>query len=226
MNTRTPLLVSLLLLAVVGCVTAWGWMAIPAGVQIAVHWGINGQPNGWTSKNVGLLLTPILAVGLVGMFWLIPRIEPRRRNLGASRPFYVTGWLGSLALLVVVQVVTVLYAKGVELNVGNIATVSVAVLLLAMGNFLGKTRANFFAGVRTPWSLSSDFAWEKSNRAAGRLFVITGLATLAALLAGGMKAAGIVLIAGLLVAATVSVVLSYVYWRRDPHKHTVDMTPE
>ena len=36
----------------------------------------------------------------------------------------------------------------------------------------------FFVVMRLPWTLSSELAWEKSNRLAGRLFVVTGTETL------------------------------------------------
>jgi uncharacterized membrane protein len=226
MNVRTPLLVSLLLIAVLAAVTVWGWMAVPAGAKIAVHWGIDGQPNGWTGKS-GLLWVPAMAAGVTALFWLLPRIAPRARNLAASRSLYVTAWLGVLALLVLVQALIVLSAQGRHLDIGGAVMAAMAALLLiATGNFLGKTRPNFFAGMRTPWSLSSDLAWEKSNRAAGRLFVLTGLVMLAALLIAGVLAATIALLVGLIGGTIVSIVLSYIYWRRDPNRHSTDFTPE
>jgi uncharacterized membrane protein len=134
--------------------------------------------------------------------------------------------LGAIALLVVTQMVIVVYARGTRFDIGEIVIAAVAVLLVAMGNFLGKTRPNFFAGVRTPWSLSNDLARKKSNRAAGRLFVLTGLATLGALLIAGVLTALAALLVGLTGAAAISIVLSYVYWRRDPRRHALDITRE
>jgi len=94
----------------------------------------------------------------------------------------------------------------------------VSALFLALGNFLGKVRPNFAFGVRTSWSLTSDIAWEKTHRLAGRLFVLAGL--------GGLVAAifspaswMIVIVAGTTIGCVVgSVVASYVYWRAAPDK--------
>jgi uncharacterized membrane protein len=51
----------------------------------------------------------------------------------------------------------------------------VAVLFVVMGNYMPKTRASFMFGVRTPWTLSSDMAWERTHRLAGRLFMVAGV---------------------------------------------------
>ena len=43
-----------------------------------------------------------------------------------------------------------------------------------IGNYLPKTRKTFFLGIRTPWTLTSDYAWEKTHRLAGPLYMAAG----------------------------------------------------
>jgi uncharacterized membrane protein len=57
-----------------------------------------------------------------------------------------------------------------------IAALSVGVLLMVIGNYMGKLRKNFFIGIRTPWTLASDAVWERTHRFAGPLFVAAGAA--------------------------------------------------
>jgi uncharacterized membrane protein len=87
-----------------------------------------------------------------------------------------------------------------------------------LGNYLGKTRSNFFAGVRTPWTLSSEYSWEKTHRLGGRLFVATGLATVAVSLLAGTPWDLYVILGGTFITVIVSIVMSFVYWRRDPDR--------
>jgi uncharacterized membrane protein len=47
--------------------------------------------------------------------------------------------------------------------------------MIVLGNFLGKIRRNFWLGIRTPWTLSSDIVWERTHRLGGWLFVASGL---------------------------------------------------
>ena len=54
------------------------------------------------------------------------------------------------------------------------------VRFIIMGNYLPKTRQNWFFGIRTLWALSSQVTWEKTHGLAGRLFFLTGLSALSA----------------------------------------------
>jgi uncharacterized membrane protein len=222
MKIRAPLIASLCLIAAMVAVSAWAWPALSPDARIAIHWGFDGKPNGYAPKDVALAIMPAMAAILTAIFALWPRFEPRRANLAQSRLAYEAGWLGVVAVLAVAHVIVVMQARGATLDVANIVLVAVAILFMVLGNFLGKSRSNFFFGVRTPWSLSSDLAWEHANRATGRLLMVTGLATLAALLLAGDLVAVVTLSVGATASALAGVALSYIYWRRDPDRHASD----
>jgi uncharacterized membrane protein len=38
-----------------------------------------------------------------------------------------------------------------------------------------KSKRNWFIGIRTPWTLSSDKVWEKTHKIGGKLFKIAGI---------------------------------------------------
>ena len=93
-----------------------------------------------------------------------------------------------------------------------------AVLLVLLGDALPKTRPTFFLGVRTPWTLSSDLAWERANRLAGRLMVLVGLwGVVAAFVLNGLALA-FALTAPLIVSVIVASAYSYFVWRGDPER--------
>jgi uncharacterized membrane protein len=167
-----------------------------------------------------------LTLGLALVFAVIPRIEPRRFNLASSAKFYRVAWIGTLCLLAVVHTAVVLNALHIGANAREFVMPGVAILFILIGNYMGKTRSNFFAGIRTPWTLSSDYSWEKTHRLTGRLFMLAGTATLVAFFALPATTASEIMITGLLAAAAVGVVASYVYWRRDPARHSSDRAPE
>ena len=97
---------------------------------------------------------------------------------------------------------------------GPVVTMAgVSLILLVLGAFLGRVAPNPLVGVRTPWSYKSRLAWDRSNRLAGRLFCLLGLAGLiAAPLApqplGALSLTG----------AALSVFESWRVWRSDPDR--------
>lgn len=226
MAFRPFLIAGLALLALIVAFTAWAWVQIPDAALIATHWNASGQINGHMHKVPALLTGPGMMAVLLLVFWVITRIEPRRNNLARSRTFFAVGFGGALAIAAVAQVHVVLAALGKPLPATQTMLPATAVLLIVLGNFLGKTRSNFFAGVRTPWTLESDYSWEKTNRWAGRFLILSGIATLVALIASPQIVAVGVLVGSLAASAIVSVALSYVFWKEDPNRHAHDSVPE
>jgi len=126
------------------------------------------------------------------------------------------GWIGGLLVIAAAHAAIILTARGVHLDVTGNMMFATALLMTALGNFLGKTKPNPYAGVRTAWTRQSRYAWEKSNRLCGRLFVVVGLITLGTLIAGDTVVATSILIGGILGAAALSTAMSYYYWKHDP----------
>jgi uncharacterized membrane protein len=226
MNLRPLVTIGLLILAAIYALTAWAWVATPPGAIIPTHWDLQGHANGHMQKTLGLLLSPIIATFTTFLFLAILRIEPRPNNLARSRGLIVVALLGTLVVMAASQGLIVFAALGHNPPVNSIIPPLVAFLIIAIGNFLPKSRSNFFFGVRTPWTLESDYSWEKTNRWAGRFLVATGLATLAAFVILGHVAAIATLTVGLTASAIAAIVMSYFFWTRDPERHGHDSVPE
>jgi uncharacterized membrane protein len=222
MNTKPLFFVNVLLIVAMIAVSAWIWPSIPDDARLPVHWNLDGEPDRYGSKVEALLAMPIVALVLTAVFLVLPYFEPRRRNLEQSAKLWNAAAIGTALLIAAIHVFLVLSAIGQPVDLKVILLPAAAGLFILLGNYLGKTRSNWFAGIRTPWTLSSDYAWEKTHRWAGRLFVLTGLVTLAAWFVADVKTAAWVMIAAIGVTALVSIVLSYVYWRNDPNRVEAD----
>jgi uncharacterized membrane protein len=94
--------------------------------------------------------------------------------------------------------------------------VGVGLMFTLIGNQLGKSRSMFLVGIRTPWTLSSEEAWTKTNRLGGKLMMAAGLVMIVAAFAPlpGSEVPGLV-IAVVAVMVGVPVVYSYVLWKRE-----------
>jgi uncharacterized membrane protein len=218
MVNRAPLIASLAIVAGMALASAVVWRQIPDAAPLPIHWDMNGASNGYAPKAVALLFAPVLALLLTLLLGgLAAARTTGAQNVSATAAWRV-GWIGSMLLLAAMHAIVVLAARGVRLDVTGNVTLAVALLLIAVGNFLGKLRTNPWIGIRTPWTKSSTYSWERSNRLGGRLLVAVGLVTLAAIAIFGAASAVYVLMAG--VGATVfgSITASYFYWRRDPDR--------
>lgn len=219
MGIRAPLAMSLLLLAAMAALTLWAWPQIPDGAPIVVRWGADNLPHGYMPKEIALLLCPaIAAVGSL-FFTLVLFTAKPDSGLAQSHTPYAVAWISALFVFLIAHALVVLNARSYSVDIIGNLTLALGLAFVISGNFLGKTRRNRLVGIKTPWSLKSDYVWDKTHRAAGRMMVAVGLAGLLVLLTVNGLVAISVLLIGLTCFGLISVVLSYYYWRRDPARH-------
>jgi uncharacterized membrane protein len=162
-----------IVIAAMFAIAAWSWPHLPD--RIPIHWNFKGEVDGYGNRFVGLLLIPLISVGLYLMFRLIYLIDPGRKNYASFATALSVIRMAILFMLAVVYGAAVLATFGHNVNMKTITCFSAGALLIVLGNFMGKIRPNWFVGVRTPWTLSSRLSWNKTHRLAGWLFVLMGL---------------------------------------------------
>jgi len=107
---------------------------------------------------------------------------------------------------------------GRPVNVAIGAPLLVGVLLIVAGSVMGRLRPNWFFGIRTPWTMSSEVAWTRTHRLGGLLFMLVGALSIATHLLLGRRVGFIVTLGGPLVLVIWSLVYSYRVWRDAPDK--------
>ncbi len=209
--------------AVIGMLilSAWAWPQIPDDAQVPIHWGIDGTPDGYGPKWLGLLGIPILTALVVALLLVIPRFEPRRTNLERSATAYVAVGIAVTLFVTALHVAAVLAALGEDVNLGMVASIGIGLAFVVMGNYLGKTRSNWFFGIRTPWTLSSDLSWTRTHRLGGIAFMAVGLLVIVTALVAGPSVAIWVLLGGMAASIVGLLPYSYLVWRSDPDRQSV-----
>jgi uncharacterized membrane protein len=193
---------------------ALAWPAAPE--SIPVHWNLAGEANRFGGKFEGLLLLPIITLAVLIGLTLLPHIDPRRERYAEFEGAFEVLKLLIVAFLAAVYAAMLAAVFGATLNMTRVVLPLVGVLLIGIGAVIGQVRPNWFVGIRTPWTLSSERAWSATHRAGRWVFIAMG----AAMLLAGLADSGWALYSALLlcVAGVVGlVVYSYVVWRQDPH---------
>ena len=182
--------------------------------QVPLHWGIDGAVNRYGSKwELWLIggLGPILAL----LFQCLPRLDPKKRNYEKFRSCYEAAALVIMAFIAAVMGITLLetFRPG-TLSVGRAVSALVGLLLVFLGNLMGKVKPNFFLGIRTPWTISDPDVWNRTHRLGGGLFFLAGLAALVSALLLPEAVTFWVLMGGVLAAALIPAVMSCLWYRR------------
>ena len=146
--------------------------------QMATHWNSQGEVDGYMSKLWGLFFMPLMITGLVIMFLVIPRIDPRKENIAKFRKHY-DGFIVLLILfMVAVHLQTLLWNTGIKISPNAVLPPGIGLLFYYIGILTENAERNWFIGIRTPWTLSSERVWKRTNRLGGKLFRIAGIATI------------------------------------------------
>jgi uncharacterized membrane protein len=205
-------------LAADAALTLWSWSRMPE--RVPVHWNVHGDVDRYGSPHELLWIGPGVLLLLWGVAELMRFIDPKMSR--APHPEQTEAdRLGSLAtvmgivagLMVAIHALIIMQSLGIVQQGRRAQALVLAAFCMVFGNFIAKVRPNWFVGIRTPWTLSSDEVWRRTHRMAGWLMVPAGLLGAVGALVLPAVAAMPVAIGLLLASLVVPVVLSYVYWR-------------
>ena len=202
----------------------WGMIALSFGIAawlsprlpdlVPTHWDARGHVNGYMQKPFGVYVLPFTMLALHILLEVLPRFasgKSRQTSLGSAYQMVHTATLG---FLLFVTMISLRAAAGERMPIAQAVGVALGLLLIVIGNFLGKVRRNFFLGIRTPWTLASDEVWLRTHRLGGKTFVFGGVLVIVGVALGaniGFTSL-VALLAGLIPA-----VYSYLVHRRLQH---------
>lgn len=176
--------------------------------QVAIHWGFDGNPDGYASKVVAIVVLPLtlFVVNLLLPFLL--KMDPKYENI-SEKTVNLLLWILPVVSLMA-SGLTIFSALGKQVNVNVFAPLVVGIMFTVIGNYLPKMSQSYTVGIKLPWTLNDEENWNKTHRLAGKLWVACGLL----LIVGSFTnmAMGL-MIAMLVVAVIVPTVYSYMQFK-------------
>ena len=165
------------LVVIVLHVAAVLWFAtqLPADAKVPIHWNVQNQIDGWTSRGIGLYwgigLNVAMFLLLYLLHWYSPWYKKYAERFEKILPPLTTTLLACFSTL---SLYSLYVAKWGEVPGVKLILVLIGLLFVFLGNLLPKVPKNMFIGIRTPWTIANDTVWEKTHRLGGWLFVLSG----------------------------------------------------
>jgi immunity protein, SdpI family len=151
---------------------AYIWNQLPE--KVPMHWNINGEIDRYGDK-MELILIPILLPLLIYVIFLvIPKIDPKNKlnkmgNKLQTIKILLTTFMSILALFIIYSV------KNQSIENPNYIVLSIGVLYIILGNYFKTIKANYFIGIRTPWTLENETVWKETHKLGGKMWFIGGI---------------------------------------------------
>ncbi len=213
MTVRTTTI--LVLLMIIGATVAGLllWNRLPD--QMASHWNINDEVDGYMSKFWGMFMMPLITLGMFALFLVIPAIDPLKANIAKFREAFNLFIVLIVAFMLYIHGLTLAWSLGyTNFRMSTSMLPAMGLLFIFIGYMLRKAKRNFFIGIRTPWTLSSDTVWDKTHQLGSILFIAAGALALVGSIIGGFTAFLLIFIP--LIGSTIFlVVYSYVLYQRE-----------
>ncbi|MEJ9310989.1 SdpI family protein [Priestia megaterium] len=185
---------------------------LPATMPI--HWGANGEADGFATKINAMILTVGIMVLIYFIIAFVPRIDPRKENYKYFSKTYNILLNAVLLLFFFVNMSTILQGLGYNVPMSYIAPIMAGLVFIIIGNYLQRVRSNYFMGIRTPWTLSNENVWKKTHRLSGKIFFIGGLLILiSAFLPDGYKS--VIIWGSIVLCVAIPYLYSYVAYKKE-----------
>jgi len=184
--------------------------------KLASHWNVSGEVDGYMPKFWGVFILPIILVVFYCFYIFIPKIDPLKKNIIAFEKEFDIFILALVLFMFYIYFLTLFWNFGYVFDLGQFMMPALGILFIFVGILLKKAKRNFFIGIRTPWTLSSDFVWDKTHKLGSILFIFLGIISILGVVVP--EFGFFLVIVPIVIVVLVLVIYSYIIYKQEGKK--------
>ena len=147
------------------------WNQLPK--DVATHFGFNGQPDGYSSKEFAVFVLPLI-IFVIHLFCIFAvSTDPKSKNIN-DKMYSIVLWICPLVSVFICNCIYG-YTLGFIKNIGFITGLLLGTLYIVLGNYLPTVKPNYTVGIRVPWTLNDQDNWYHTHRFSGKCMVLGGV---------------------------------------------------
>jgi uncharacterized membrane protein len=170
--------------------------------------------DGYMSKFWGVWMMPLVTLGMFALFLVIPNIDPLKANIAQFRSVFNIFILFITAFMLYIHGLTLAWSLDYQFRMSAAMLPFMGILFIFVGYMLRQAKRNWFIGIRTPWTLSSDTVWDKTHQLGSVLFIAAGVFAFAGSFFSGTAAMWLTLVP-VMGSALFLVIYSFVLYQRE-----------
>jgi uncharacterized membrane protein len=141
---------------------------------VPIHFNAEGIADDWGAKWINAFILPSIGVAIYLLLLLIPKIDPKKNIENFQKPLAAVRILMAL-FFVAIYAFVMIQSLDQEVNMIMYVLIAIGGLIMILGNYMNSVKQNYFIGVKTPWTLESEYVWKKTHRLTSKLWVTAGL---------------------------------------------------
>ncbi len=151
---------------------AYVWKSLPE--KVPMHYTIDGEIDRYGDKTELIMIPFLLPFLIYIIFLVIPKIDPKNKlhkmgNKYQNIKVLLTIFMSILALFIIHS------TQNESFTNTNYIVLLIGVLYIILGNYFKTIQANYFIGIRTPWTLENETVWKATHKLAGKMWFIGGI---------------------------------------------------
>jgi len=182
------------------------WDKLPA--EVATHFGENGEPNGWSSKEFAVFGMPVFLLAVHWFCAFFTGVDPKKENI-SNKMMTLVLWICPVVALFGCGS-TYMYALDNSINTTAMGMLLVGCIFLVIGNYMPKVKQSYTIGIKLPWTLNSEENWNRTHRFAGGIWMLAGVLVLV----GGFAEQFWLVFVALVLAVAIPTVYSYLLYKK------------
>ncbi len=185
------------------------WNVLPE--QVPVHWDFNGEVNRYGGKTELIFIT-LLPFIMYLLFMVIPKIDPKDKLKNMGNKY--SGLRSVMIVFMSALAMIVIYTGKNGTFPGNMVLILIGGLFTLLGNYFKTIKANYFIGIRTPWTLENETVWKETHLLGGKLWFAGGIAIILSVIFLPENISSVVFAIITAIIIIIPVVYSYLRFRR------------
>ena len=176
--------------------------------NVAIHWGIDNNPNGYFSKPAFVFGMPIMMVALQIFCCIVSDLSDKNPEAN-KKAVTVYKWIIPI-LTIILYIITIMYALGNNLDIRRIVMIIIGIIFIVSGNYMPKVRDNYYINLKIFWVKNKDERLiNKAKKFSAYMLIIGGVLCLLSI---AFKPIVSVIIIGIIVLLSLLIYL-YVYMK-------------
>lgn len=173
-------IVPLAILIVMFAIAFYVYPTLPA--KVPIHWNAAGQVDNYGSKFIAVFLIPIIFLLFAVFAFMLPAMDVFKENIKSFYNYYYALKILLGVFFLIFYIATLAPNFGYVFNMSYVVIIAIIALFFILGYIMRHIKRNFFIGIRTPWTLTNDYVWERTHNQGGILFMLFSIILLIALL--------------------------------------------
>lgn len=187
------------------------WQKLP--LQIATHFDLEGNANGFTSKSNMIWILSAIMIGIYLLLQFLPKLDPKNQIEYMGKKYFQLKLL-LMSLMSGMFTYIIYMAANKDAN-SSFIFIFLAVFFIIMGNLMQTIKPNYFIGMRTPWTLQSETVWRKTHKLSGILMIFTGFILIIAFFLISGKMRNLVFMPLMIFSILIPYLYSYVLYKKE-----------